>query len=142
MSTFAERLNRARDEAGVNWSELARAVGVRKQAAQAWKDGSAKAATPANLIALARFLRVRIEWLGIGEEPMRPTPIQAEFDALDAPRQQQLLEIARSMRVASDVLRDQGNNSNKNLSHGHNLSSPPKRPTPVRPARATGHLDK
>lgn len=68
--TLAQRVQRAREAAGLNKSELARAVGVEPSAITQWENGSTKALEGVNLVRAAEALRVNPRWLATGKGPM------------------------------------------------------------------------
>ena len=70
-STLGERLALALRDSDIKAIELAHAIGVTKSAISQIVNGTSKGMTPSNLVRAARHLRVRIEWLALGEEPMR-----------------------------------------------------------------------
>ncbi|OVZ89914.1 phage repressor protein [Yersinia frederiksenii] len=69
MKTFADRLNRALQEAGLSQEQLAKAVGLTQPAIQKLTSGKAKSSR--KILEISEALKVRPEWLGRGEEPMR-----------------------------------------------------------------------
>lgn len=66
--TFADRLNLAMKESGVNQPTLAEAIGIRQPSV--WKMTTGKTQNPRRLLEIARVLGVRPEWLSKGEGPM------------------------------------------------------------------------
>ena len=74
---FSERLQAAMEAAKLNQSDLARKIGLTRAAVNQVVSGATKGMKPANLVAVARALGVRVEWLATGEEPMRPDVISA-----------------------------------------------------------------
>lgn len=60
------------DAANLNQTELAKKVGLSRSAINQLIQGTSKGMKPENLVAVARALNVRVEWLAIGELPMRP----------------------------------------------------------------------
>lgn len=68
MSTFifSQRLQAAMDAANLNQAELARKVGVTRSAINQLLQGTSKGMKPENLVAVARALDVRVEWLATG----------------------------------------------------------------------------
>mgnify|MGYP001595712992 CR=1 FL=1 len=67
--TFAQRLQYAMDAEGLTQAALAEKSGASQAAIQ--KITSGKSQTTKKLLEISRSLRVRPEWLGQGEEPMR-----------------------------------------------------------------------
>lgn len=53
-------------------AELARAVGVKQPSVHAWFSGTTKSLRGSTLLAVARELNVRPQWLETGRGPMRP----------------------------------------------------------------------
>lgn len=73
MTTLKGRLELAlaqRD--GATKAGLARACGVSKPAVSAWFSGAAQAMTGDNLLAAAKYLGIRPDWLASGRGPMLP----------------------------------------------------------------------
>lgn len=77
LLTFSDRLRDAMNAEGLNQADLARKVGLSRAAINQVVSGTTKGMKPDNLVAVARALNVRIEWLATGEEPMRPEIITA-----------------------------------------------------------------
>lgn len=77
LLSFSDRLQAAMDAEGLRQTDLANKVGLSRAAINQLITGSSKGMKPDNLVAVARALRVRIEWLATGEEPMRD-PITPE----------------------------------------------------------------
>ncbi|MEI7002762.1 phage repressor protein [Pectobacterium parmentieri] len=67
--TFADRLNLAMRESGVNQPTLAEAIGIKQPSV--WKMTTGKTQNPRKLLEISKVLNVRPEWLSSGEEPMR-----------------------------------------------------------------------
>lgn len=68
---FSERLQKAREKAGLTKAELGRhAGGISGSAISQLESGLSKGAKPENLVALAKALGVEIEWLATGNGPM------------------------------------------------------------------------
>ena len=72
LLSFSGRLQAAMDAANLNQTELAKKVGLSRSAINQLIQGTSKGMKPENLVAVARALNVRVEWLAIGELPMRP----------------------------------------------------------------------
>lgn len=66
------RAGPAEENPGYSKSEVARAAGITPGAYTQWIDGTTKSYRADNLLRLADYLNVRIEWLLFGEEPMEP----------------------------------------------------------------------
>jgi transcriptional regulator with XRE-family HTH domain len=77
-STFGERLALALRESDIRPIDLARAIGISKSAVSQLVNGTSKGMHPENLVRAARHLRVRVEWLAAGEEPMRGEALSPE----------------------------------------------------------------
>jgi len=65
MSTLHSRIGTAREQKGLNQSELARALGVSPQAVQGWEAGKSSP-RGSRLAALANCLGVSVAWLMVG----------------------------------------------------------------------------
>lgn len=77
--TFADRLNAAMKDAGLNQVSLAEAVGMAQPSV--WKLTSGITKNTRKLFEIAKVLGVRPEWLSAGEEPMHSdghSPFQRE----------------------------------------------------------------
>lgn len=70
----------------ISQAELARVCGIKAPSVSGWFSGASKNIDGVNLIKAARYLRVRPEWLALGEKPMTdaepvpaasPTPLEA-----------------------------------------------------------------
>lgn len=73
MSTLRERLALAlAKKRGGSQAELARACGVSSASVADWFSGQTKSLKSASLLAAARYLRVRPEWLQTGLGVMHP----------------------------------------------------------------------
>lgn len=77
LLSFSDRLQTAIGASDLNQSALAKKVGLSRAAINQVVNGTSKGMKPDNLVAVARALNVRIEWLATGEEPMRPEVITA-----------------------------------------------------------------
>ncbi|HGK4636041.1 TPA: S24 family peptidase [Yersinia enterocolitica] len=93
MNTFADRLNKALLEEGLSQEQLAKAVGLTQPAIQKLTSGKAKSSR--KILEISEALRVKPEWLGLGEGPMREDgvkphhpdstiPPEREWGAVDA----------------------------------------------------------
>jgi transcriptional regulator with XRE-family HTH domain len=83
LLSFSDRLLAAMEAEGLNQAELGRKVGLTRSAINQLVSGSSKGMKPENLVAVARALRVRIEWLATGEEPMRERFTKEDLDDLE-----------------------------------------------------------
>lgn len=90
--TFAERLEFAMREEKLSQADLGRALGISRSAVNQLVKGASKDMRPAHLIMACRRLRVRPEWLVLGEEPMRA-------DSLN-PADRSLLHYYRALPVS------------------------------------------
>ena len=70
MQTMGERIRQAREEAGINQSQLAKTCGVSRAAASQWELGVTEP-TRINIVNLARALNVEAAWLTEGIPPKR-----------------------------------------------------------------------
>ena len=90
-ATFGDRLAAARENAGMNRSQLARRLGVRKGTITSWEEDAADPRAN-RLSMLAGVLNVSMTWLLVGEG-----------DGLDAPQDADVSDLGGDL---SDVLRD------------------------------------
>lgn len=81
LLSFSDRLQAAMDAEGLRQTDLANKVGLSRAAINQLITGTSKGMKPDNLVAVARALRVRVEWLATGEDPMRD-PITPEDRAI------------------------------------------------------------
>jgi phage repressor protein C with HTH and peptisase S24 domain len=65
-----DRLKSARKLAGISQLKLSEAIGCTRAAVTMWESGVTKKIDGVLLVRAAKELRVRPEWLAIGEEPM------------------------------------------------------------------------
>ena len=65
----------------ITQAALARACGVTPQAVNAWLRGGSKGLSGANLITVARFLRVSPEWLATGKGPPRDESVKVGVES-------------------------------------------------------------
>ena len=77
-TTFGSRVAQALAERGLQKVDLARHCGMSPSAVTQWISGETKAYDAERVAKAAEFLRIRYEWLLLGEEPM------AVSDAHDA----------------------------------------------------------
>jgi transcriptional regulator with XRE-family HTH domain len=73
LMTIAQRIKAERQMRGMTQTELARRVGVAREAVTQWEGGDARGLRPENLVRTAQELNVAIEWLVFGTSPKRPT---------------------------------------------------------------------
>lgn len=104
LLSFSDRLQAAMDAEGLKQVDLAHRVGLTRAAINQVVSGATKGMKPDNLVAVARALRVRVEWLATGEEPMRPeiiTPLDREMlkylHAIPAAKRQNMIAVMRDM---------------------------------------------
>ena len=105
--SFSDRLLVAMDAEKLSQADLARRVGVSRAAINQVVSGATKGMKPDNLVAVARALNVRVEWLAMGEEPMRPEVITATdrevlryLRGLPASRKQNLIALIRDISMS------------------------------------------
>ena len=108
LISFSDRLQAAMDAEGIMQADLARQVGVTRAAINQVLSGASKGLKPENLVAVARALRVRVEWLATGEEPMRPdivTPFDREvlryLHAIPEHQRQNMVAVIRDMAAVT-----------------------------------------
>lgn len=70
---FRERLFDLRRQAGLSQEELANLVGVTRQAVQKWEAGTSRPDMD-NLVSLADYFKVSLDFLVTGKEPTPPPP--------------------------------------------------------------------
>ncbi len=70
---FRERLFDLRRQAGLSQEELANLVGVTRQAVQKWEAGTSRPDMD-NLVSLAEYFKVSLDYLVTGKEPAPPPP--------------------------------------------------------------------
>jgi len=97
MSTLGERLELAMQADGMTQADLARAIHVTRSAIHQAIRGASKGLKPHHLILVCRQLRIRPEWLALGEEPMRPDPTLRDFYALPPAKQKTIASVIRDM---------------------------------------------
>lgn len=66
MSLLGERIQKAREYAGISKAELARRCGISSAAAIQWEDGSTKSLKAESLIAICDATGVNPRWLAVG----------------------------------------------------------------------------
>lgn len=66
LTTIGGRLRAAREEAGLNQSELARAVGVTRGAVSQWESGTVDNLRNQHLFAVCEAVGVNPKWLALG----------------------------------------------------------------------------
>lgn len=86
LLSFSDRLAFALEHAGKKPVDLANALDVSRAAISQLLSGASKGMKPEHLVAAARYLGVRIEWLATGELPMQSRCLSA--------RHRQLLDYA------------------------------------------------
>lgn len=102
MTTLAARITKARTDAGLDPSELARRVGVKPAAVYQWESGATKSLKAETAIALADVLGVDIVRLVTGKASKAPPAPQGHSRSvrLDASM------LAETHRVLRDLYRD------------------------------------
>lgn len=88
-------------EEGMSQADLARAVCITRSAIHQAIHGLTKGFKPEHLIQICRRLRIRPEWLALGEEPMRPDPTVRDFYALPPLKREIIASIIRDMHAAT-----------------------------------------
>lgn len=73
--SIGARIKHAREKAGLTMVQLAKCVGVSKQAVWGWEVGVTKGPKPEHLLAIRDVLNVSLDWLilGTGEMQLRPS---------------------------------------------------------------------
>ena len=69
MSMLGEKITLSRQKAGMNKSQLARAIGVTPTAVTDWENGIIKMVSAKNLLKLSKFFKTDPDWF---LEPMKP----------------------------------------------------------------------
>lgn len=73
---FQDRLYQLRKEKGLSQENLADVLGITRQAVQKWESGASRPDME-NLVALARYFGVTLDWLIMGAEPEQlKTPVR------------------------------------------------------------------
>ncbi|VEE71644.1 S24 family peptidase [Yersinia pseudotuberculosis] len=85
MNTFADRLNKALLEEGLSQEQLAKAVGLTQPAIQKLTSGKAKSSR--KILEISEALKVKPEWLGRGEGPMRDDGVKPHHPDSTIPRE-------------------------------------------------------
>ncbi|BET64848.1 repressor protein CI [Yersinia pseudotuberculosis] len=85
MNTFADRLNKALLEEGLSQEQLAKAVGLTQPAIQKLTSGKAKSSR--KILEISEALKVKPEWLGRGEGPMREDGVKPHHPDSTIPRE-------------------------------------------------------
>jgi len=91
MISAARRLKKLRSKAGLNQSQLARAVNVTRAAASRWEQGDIDSILARNAIRVADTLDTSVEYLFTGKQPCT----QIDVDAL-----------SRAIRIVEQVLKN------------------------------------
>lgn len=84
-------------EEGITQADLARAVKITRSAIHQAIHGASKGLKPGHLILVCRRLRIRPEWLALGEEPMRPDPTLRDYYALPTAKRETIASVIRDM---------------------------------------------
>lgn len=72
MISPADRIRRARTQAGISQAALADVVGVQRGAVAQWERRCGSHPSMHHLVAIAIATGVHLEWLGTGRGPMKP----------------------------------------------------------------------
>ena len=108
--TIGERITKARTDAGLSKSALARAVGVTPSSVSQWESGTTQSVEGANLAKIAEACRVDAVWLATGRAskiPVDAPPIQvqsAEHPLLDIYQRLSPVRQAKLMALAYTLL--------------------------------------
>ena len=85
--TIGDRIKQKRGEAKLNQTELAKAVGVSREAVSQWESGTSKGLKPENLLSCSKALACSIEWLITGQNndhsSLHEPPANYNFTKLD-----------------------------------------------------------
>lgn len=90
--TLGERIAAAREMAGMNQSELAKAIGVTRSAIQQWESDQTKNLKLSNLFAVARVTGADIYWLGTDSAPPPHAKAIAKFARLPTQLQASIID--------------------------------------------------
>ena len=90
--TLGERIAAAREMAGMNQAELAKAIGVTRSAIQQWESDQTKNLKLANLFAVSRVTGADIYWLGQDSEPPQHAKSLAKFARMPEELQRMIVE--------------------------------------------------
>jgi transcriptional regulator with XRE-family HTH domain len=104
MKTLADRIRGARREAQYSRQIVAQGVGVSASAVGQWEHPAGTTPSPENMIALAGFLKVSLDWLVFGRiaggGAHGPTAVDLTLFAQDA-FEEHLLAVCRSADAAT-----------------------------------------
>ncbi len=78
MTTIGQRVQIAMESAGLNQPELARRIGISKQAVSAIISGSTKQPNPVNLFEIADATGFEARWLATGKGPQTKEEVARE----------------------------------------------------------------
>lgn len=92
MATLGQRIAAAREMAGMNQAELARAVGVSRSAVNQWESENVKNLKIDNLFDVARVTGADIYWLGTDTPPPEHAKALAKFARLPTQFQKPILD--------------------------------------------------
>jgi len=95
--TLGKRIAAAREMAGLNPSELARAVGVTKAAVSQWEKDQTKNLKLENLFEVSRITGCDIYWLGTDSPPPAHAKAMAKFARLPSDFQKSVLDQIESL---------------------------------------------
>jgi transcriptional regulator with XRE-family HTH domain len=95
-TTLAKRVYAAMRHAGITeQKDLAKAIGVSKQAVQKWLSGKSDYIRPEHLFKIADVTKINARWIALGEgAPVRPTYL--------TPEESELVEIYRALALSRD----------------------------------------
>lgn len=107
QTTYAERLKRARAEAGLSQAELARRLGLQPQAVQYLEDRDKNARGSKHTSGFAQALGVDAVWLSTGEGSMHPSGVRepaARYELAPAKLAKSIARLQPEIRQALTVV--------------------------------------
>lgn len=108
--TLADRIRKARRNAGLSQAVLASLIGVQRSSISNWESVSRVSPSMLNLIAAAQATRVNVEWLAAGRGPMeRHDDLLLDVPAVDldwveSTQERELLRLFRALSQRSKSL--------------------------------------
>jgi len=110
--TIGDRIREAREANGWSQQQLGDFVGVSRAAVSQWESGETKGLKAENLVMAAIKLRVRVEWLVFGTEPMVPIGGMGCHEAMDVKqiRKANLHRLIAEAGTTSELVRRTGTN--------------------------------